>query len=192
MLRGSNLPMLRGPMLNQPQGPARMNKQPRLMRPLAQSQYQHQGMRILLQWSASQTDAFTSVTRWLENILRELYASYVATLRGSISKRSNPIAQDPLTSTMVRGYPMYISHATISRLLYGPTTGHCWSLNTADFDYRWDIIRSGAFQRNAEQRKTVILWLAKYIAADGERAEWVATPWLGIRKATLNFEAKFF
>uniref|UniRef100_M1DG60 Integrase core domain containing protein n=1 Tax=Solanum tuberosum TaxID=4113 RepID=M1DG60_SOLTU len=127
-----------------------------------------------------------------EEIVREFYASYVATLRGSISKRSKPLAQDPLTSTMVRGFSVDISPATISRFLYGPTTGHSWSLNTAEFDYRWDIVRSGTFQRNAEQREAVILWLARYITADGERAEWVATPRLGIRKATLNFVAKFF
>uniref|UniRef100_M1DA23 Integrase core domain containing protein n=1 Tax=Solanum tuberosum TaxID=4113 RepID=M1DA23_SOLTU len=58
-----------------------------------------------------------------EEIVREFYASYAATLRGSISKKSKPIAQDPLTSTMVRGCPVDISHATISRFLYGPTTG---------------------------------------------------------------------
>ncbi|KAG5600404.1 hypothetical protein H5410_031774 [Solanum commersonii] len=90
-----------------------------------------------------------------EETMREFYASYAATLRGSISKR---------------------------RFLYGPTAGHSWSLNTAEFDYKWDIVRSGAFQRNSEQ----------YIAANGERAEWVAAPRLGIRKATLNFVAKFF
>uniref|UniRef100_M1DM46 Integrase core domain containing protein n=1 Tax=Solanum tuberosum TaxID=4113 RepID=M1DM46_SOLTU len=64
-----------------------------------------------------------------EEIVREFYAAYPAILRGSISKQSKPIAQDSLTSTMVRG---------------------------------------------------------------GERVEWVATPRLGIRKATLNFVAKFF
>jgi len=85
-----------------------------------------------------------------------------------------------------------ISPATISRFLYGRTTGQSWSLNTSEFDYRWDCVRSGAFQRNAEQREAIILWLARYIAADGERAEWVATPRLGIRKATLTFVAKFF
>ncbi|KAG5620376.1 hypothetical protein H5410_005594 [Solanum commersonii] len=37
-----------------------------------------------------------------EEIVRELYASYVATLRGLISKWSKTTAQDPLTSTMVR------------------------------------------------------------------------------------------
>ncbi|KAG5576770.1 hypothetical protein H5410_056904 [Solanum commersonii] len=90
-----------------------------------------------------------------EEIVREFYASYAATLRGSISKRSKPLAKDPLTSTL-------------------------------------DIVRSGAFQRNSEQREVVILWLARYIAADGERAEWVAAPRLGIRKATLTFVVKFF
>ncbi|KAG5585447.1 hypothetical protein H5410_045881 [Solanum commersonii] len=80
-----------------------------------------------------------------EEIVREFYASYVATLRSSIS-----MDQDPLTSTVVRGYPVDISHATISRFLYGPTTGHSWSLNKIEFEYRWDIVRSGAFHMNAE------------------------------------------
>ncbi|KAG5632094.1 hypothetical protein H5410_003811 [Solanum commersonii] len=53
-------------------------------------------------------------------------------------------------------------------------------------------MRSGAFQRNAEQRESIILWLSKYIAADGERVEWVDTRRLGMRKATLNFMAKSF
>ncbi|KAG5585933.1 hypothetical protein H5410_046367 [Solanum commersonii] len=103
-----------------------------------------------------------------EEIVREFYASYAATLWGSISKRSKPLAQDPLTSTLVRGCPVDISPATIRRFLYGPTAGHSWSLNTAEFDYRWDIVRSGAFQRNFEQREAVIHWLAKYIAADAK------------------------
>uniref|UniRef100_M1DZ10 Integrase core domain containing protein n=1 Tax=Solanum tuberosum TaxID=4113 RepID=M1DZ10_SOLTU len=93
---------------------------------------------------------------------------------------------------MVRGCLVDISPATISRFLYGPTAGHSWSLNTSEFDYRWDIVQSGTFERNAEQREAVLLWLARYIAADGERVEWVAAPRLGIRKATLNFVAKFF
>ncbi|KAG5581282.1 hypothetical protein H5410_051909 [Solanum commersonii] len=49
-----------------------------------------------------------------EEIMREFYASYAATLRGSIEKRSNPTAQDPITSTIVRGFPIDISHTTIS------------------------------------------------------------------------------
>ncbi|KAG5575423.1 hypothetical protein H5410_055557, partial [Solanum commersonii] len=127
-----------------------------------------------------------------EEIVREFYASYAATLRGSTSKRSKPLAQDPLTSTLVRGCPVDISPATIRRFLYGPTAGHSWSLNTAEFDYRWDIVRSGAFQRNSEQREAVIHWLAKYILCRRWRSENGFRPRLGIRKATLTFVAKFF
>uniref|UniRef100_M1DYT2 Integrase core domain containing protein n=1 Tax=Solanum tuberosum TaxID=4113 RepID=M1DYT2_SOLTU len=59
----------------------------------------------------------------------------------SISKRAKPTEQDSLTSTIVRGCPIDISRATISQFLYGPITGHSWSLNTTKFDYRWDIVR---------------------------------------------------
>uniref|UniRef100_M1DRN1 Putative plant transposon protein domain-containing protein n=1 Tax=Solanum tuberosum TaxID=4113 RepID=M1DRN1_SOLTU len=106
-----------------------------------------------------------------EEMVREFYASYAATLCGLISKRSKPTAQDPLTSTMVRGCLVDISPDTINRFLYGPTTGHSWSVNATEFEYRWDIVRSDAFQRNADQQEAVILWLAKYIAADAERAD---------------------
>uniref|UniRef100_M1DNE5 Integrase core domain containing protein n=1 Tax=Solanum tuberosum TaxID=4113 RepID=M1DNE5_SOLTU len=91
-----------------------------------------------------------------EEIVWEFYASYASTLRGSISKWSKLLAQDTLTSMLVRGCPVDISPATIRHFLYGPTTGHSW-----------------------------------YIAADGERTEWVVAPRLGIRKATFNFVAKF-
>ncbi|KAG5598756.1 hypothetical protein H5410_030126 [Solanum commersonii] len=118
--------------------------------------------------------------------------SYLATLRGSISKRSKPLAQDPLTSTLVRGCPVDISPATIQRFLYGPTAGHSWSLNTAELDYRWDIVRSGAFQRNSAARGRDT-WLAKYITAQmAASLNGFFAPRLGIRKATLTFVAKFF
>ncbi|KAG5631546.1 hypothetical protein H5410_003263 [Solanum commersonii] len=117
-----------------------------------------------------------------EEIVWEFYASFAATLRGSISKRSKPLAQDPLIFTFVRGCPVDISYSTIKRFLYGPTTGQSWYLNTTEFDYRWNTVWSGAFQRNAEQREVDLLWLARYIVGDDERAKWLAAPWLGIRK----------
>ncbi|KAG5580958.1 hypothetical protein H5410_051585 [Solanum commersonii] len=92
--------------------------------------------------------------------------------------------QPHLTRPLAQSCPVDISQANISRYLYWPTTGHSWSLNTVEFDYRWDIVRSGAFQRNAEQREAVILWLAKYIVAVGERTEWVAT--LGVSPTKAN------
>ncbi|KAG5606311.1 hypothetical protein H5410_027803 [Solanum commersonii] len=48
-------PILRGPTPSQQQGLTKMNKQPLLIRPLAQSQCPYQGMRTLLQWPVSQT-----------------------------------------------------------------------------------------------------------------------------------------
>uniref|UniRef100_M1DLJ6 Integrase core domain containing protein n=1 Tax=Solanum tuberosum TaxID=4113 RepID=M1DLJ6_SOLTU len=91
-----------------------------------------------------------------------------------------------------RGFLVDISHTTISRFLYGPGPDHTWTLNTAEFDYRWDVVRSGAFKCNAEQRKAILLCLARHIAADGERVDWVSSPRLGIRKVTLSLVAKFF
>ncbi|KAG5609664.1 hypothetical protein H5410_020945 [Solanum commersonii] len=98
MLQGPNLPILQDPVPNQPQSSERMIKLPRLMRPLARS---------------------TSS----EEIVWEFYASYAATLRGSISKRSKPLAQDPLTFTIVRdgtscGVALYRGMLSSERLLY--------------------------------------------------------------------------
>uniref|UniRef100_M1DBL8 Integrase core domain containing protein n=1 Tax=Solanum tuberosum TaxID=4113 RepID=M1DBL8_SOLTU len=65
---------------------------------------------------------------YIEEIVQEFYASYAATLHDSIDKRSKPTAQDPFTSTLVRGIPVDISQITISRFLYG--TGTNWAVNT--------------------------------------------------------------
>ncbi|KAG5612394.1 hypothetical protein H5410_023675 [Solanum commersonii] len=167
-----------------------MNKQPRLMRPLAQSQYQRHGMMTLLQWLASQIDEssrgactlsptsigflnFTSVNGWLE-----IEGLITRRLRGSstpfmlpLSEVRSPSGPSPQLKTL--SLPL-------------------WFENIAEFDYRWDIVKGGAFQRNAKQREAVTLWLAKHIVADSNRAEWVTAPQLGIQKATLNFVAKFF
>uniref|UniRef100_M1DIV7 Integrase core domain containing protein n=1 Tax=Solanum tuberosum TaxID=4113 RepID=M1DIV7_SOLTU len=88
-------------------------------------------------------------------------------LRGSIHKNVKPRAQPPLKATLVHGFSVDISHITISRFLYG--SGTTWALNSAEFDYRWDIVRSGVFQQNEEQREAILLWLARYIVVDGQR-----------------------
>lgn len=62
-----------------------------------------------------------------EEIVREFYGSYLATLQGSIHNRAKLTKQDPLTYT-------------ICRFLYGPTTGITWSLNSVEFGYWWDTI----------------------------------------------------
>uniref|UniRef100_M1E0F9 Integrase core domain containing protein n=1 Tax=Solanum tuberosum TaxID=4113 RepID=M1E0F9_SOLTU len=52
------------------------------------------------------------------------------------------------------------------RFLYSPTTSHSCPLNTTKFDYRWDVMRGGAFQGNAEKWEAITLWLSKHITAD--------------------------
>uniref|UniRef100_M1DPP0 Integrase core domain containing protein n=1 Tax=Solanum tuberosum TaxID=4113 RepID=M1DPP0_SOLTU len=58
------------------------------------------------------------------------------------------------------------SETTIRQFFYGPAC--TWALNTAKFDYRWDIVRSEEFQQSAEERETVLHWRESYIATDGE------------------------
>lgn len=60
-----------------------------------------------------------------------------------------------------------------------PNFFHTWALNTTEFNYKWEVVTTKSFTRNAEQREAVLLWLSS-IAADRERAEWVATPRLSI------------
>jgi len=94
------------------------------------------------EWMARESGTYS------EEIVREFYGSYAATLRGSIHKNAKPRAQPPLKATLVHGYSLDISQITINQFLYGPST--TWALNTVEFDYQWDIVRSGAFQWNAE------------------------------------------
>ncbi|KAG5580221.1 hypothetical protein H5410_050848 [Solanum commersonii] len=56
----------------------------------------------------------------LREIVRGVLCFLCDPLRGSISS-GEALAQDPLTSTLVRGCPVDISPTTIRRFLYGPT-----------------------------------------------------------------------
>lgn len=60
---------------------------------------------------------------YTEEIIREFYVSYVASLRGSIDKRARPAKQDRLTYTIVWGCGVDISKSTIRRYM-APPSGH--------------------------------------------------------------------
>lgn len=60
------------------------------------------------------------------------------------------------------------------------------------FDYRWDVASGVDFQRSTQKQEAVKMWLAQYIAVDGEWVDWFIEHWVSIRKAILNFMAKFF
>uniref|UniRef100_M1DA83 Integrase core domain containing protein n=1 Tax=Solanum tuberosum TaxID=4113 RepID=M1DA83_SOLTU len=118
--------------------------------------------------------------KYNKEITREFYASYVATIRNYIVKWSKSVSQPPLKSTLVRDFTVYIFEVTIRSFLYRPH--HTLPNNTAEYDYQMGIIQSGAFQRDAEQRETLLTWLDRHITEDRERAEWVRTPCLEIHK----------
>uniref|UniRef100_M1DZJ6 Integrase core domain containing protein n=1 Tax=Solanum tuberosum TaxID=4113 RepID=M1DZJ6_SOLTU len=108
-----------------------------------------------------------------------------------------PIAQEtsrpsppPLQTTLVRNFPVDISKTTIRRFIYG--SAHTMPINIAEYDYRMGIVQSGAFQRNVEQRETLLRWIAQHIAEEGKGIKWVRSMTLPIIKASLIFAAKFF
>ena len=57
--------------------------------------------------------------RYSEEMVREFYTSYVATLRSQIDRRAAPAKQAPLEQVRVRGVPVDISLPGIRRFLYG-------------------------------------------------------------------------
>uniref|UniRef100_M1DC09 Integrase core domain containing protein n=1 Tax=Solanum tuberosum TaxID=4113 RepID=M1DC09_SOLTU len=81
-----------------------------------------------------------------EEMTKEFYVSYSATVQNSISKLAKPVAKPPLQSTLVWGFQVDISEATIRCFIYAPT--HTLPINTAEYDYKMGIIQSGSFQRD--------------------------------------------
>ncbi|KAG5615217.1 hypothetical protein H5410_015041 [Solanum commersonii] len=126
-----------------------------------------------------------------DEIVWEFYASYAATLRGSISKRSKPLPQDPLTSTLVRGCSVDISPSTIRRFLYGPTADHSWSLNTSEFDYRWDIVLESLPSEELRRRERDTLVGQIHCCEMAASREWVVAHAFGHPEGDINFVAKF-
>ena len=78
-----------------------------------------------------------------EEIERKFYASYVATLRGSLDRQLIPAKHDPLTMVIVRGCRVDISPTTILLFLYIVPTDPTWDPLTPEFNYRWGLVKSG-------------------------------------------------
>ena len=86
--------------------------------------------------------------RYSEELVREFYASYVTTLRSQIDRRVAPAKQAPLEQVRVRGVPIDISLPAIHRFLYGDNVDDNRTPLTAEFDYRWQIVKDGQFLRD--------------------------------------------
>ncbi|WMV25868.1 hypothetical protein MTR67_019253, partial [Solanum verrucosum] len=136
------------------------------------------------EWMAQSPGKFS------DEMARELYASYVATVRYSISKRAKLLAQPPLQATLVQIFFVDISETTIRQFIYGPD--HTLPINTAAYEYMMGMVQSGAFQRDTEKIASLLRWMTRHIAVEGECIEWVHNMTLPIRKAILSFTVKFF
>ena len=62
---------------------------------------------------------------------------------------------------------------------------------TAEFDYRWKLIKDGRFQREPNMRETTKWYITHHLSVDGEAADWVLEPKGSIKKANLTFTTKF-
>lgn len=63
---------------------------------------------------------------------------------------------------------------------------------TAEFDYRWNVVRSNHFQRDRDLRESPKRWNSQYVSIDGEGADLVTHPRSIIKKANFTFQTKFF
>lgn len=82
----------------------------------------------------------------------------MATLRGSLNRRARPAKQDPLTTVLVWRFEVDISPVTIRRFMYGTDITQFPLI--LEFYYKWEMVKSGLFQRTLEQREAGKRWLA--------------------------------
>ena len=78
-----------------------------------------------------------------EEMVREFYISYVAALWGPSNRLANPANQVLLTYVLVRGRQVDISSPSIHRFLYGEATDAGRVPLTAEFDYKWKVVKTG-------------------------------------------------
>ena len=98
--------------------------------------------------------------RYSEEMVREFYASYVATLQSQIYRRASPAKQAPLEKVRVRGVQVDIFLPAIRRFLYSEGVDATRTPLTAEFDYRWQIVKDGQFLREPSLRQTTKRWIA--------------------------------
>ena len=110
-----------------------------------------------------------SLGRYSEELVREFYASYVDILISHIDRRADPSKQAPLDNVRVRGIHVDISLPAIRRYLYGEDVDANRTPLTAEFDYRWQIVKDGQFLREPSLRETTKRWMDfLHLSVDGE------------------------
>ncbi|TMW98758.1 hypothetical protein EJD97_003517 [Solanum chilense] len=116
----------------------------------------------------------------------EAYAS------AEIDRRAAPAKQAPMEQVRLRGVQVDISLPAIGRFLYGEGVDVTRTPLTAEFDYRWQIVKDGQFLCEPSLIETTKRWMALHLSVYGEGADWVTEPKGSIKKANLTFTAKFW
>ena len=117
--------------------------------------------RYRLEWTAR------PLGRYSDEMVRQFYASYVETLRSQIDRRAAPAKQAPLEKIQVRGVQIDISLPAIRRFLYGEGVDATCTPLTAEFDYRWQIVKDGQFLHEPSLRETTKRWMALHLSVAG-------------------------
>ena len=99
-------------------------------------------------------------------MVREFNTSYVATLRSQIVKRVIPAKQAPLEQVRVRGIQVDISLPAIRRFLYGEGVDATRTPLTAEFYYRWQLVKDGQFLLEPSLREITKRWMALHLSVD--------------------------
>ena len=69
-----------------------------------------------------------------------------------------------------------ISLPAIRRFLYDECFDATQTPLTAEFDYRWQIVKHGQFLHEPALRETTKRWMDLHLSVDGEGADWVTEP----------------
>lgn len=129
--------------------------------------------------------------RYSEELVRQFYAFYVATLRSQIDMRAAPAKQDLLEQVRIHGIQDDISLPSIRQYLYDENVDENRTPLTAEFDFRWQIVKDVQFMREPSLRETSNRWITPHLCIYGEGADWVTEPKGAIKKANLTFTTKF-
>ncbi|TMW85002.1 hypothetical protein EJD97_023970 [Solanum chilense] len=85
-----------------------------------------------------------------------------------------------------------ISLPSIRRYLYGEDVDANQTPLTAEFDYRWQVVKDGQFLREPSLRETTKRCMCLHLSVDGEGADSVTKPKGAIKKANRTFMSNFY
>ncbi|TMW84050.1 hypothetical protein EJD97_000138 [Solanum chilense] len=134
------------------------------------------------------TRALTLITdqpnRWCVNGQYQVYSDAknlndkgIMTRPLTLEQRADyPAKQDPLEQVLVRRIQVDMSLPSIRRYLYDENVDANRTPLTAEFDYRWQIVKGGQFLHETSLRETTKRWMALYLSINAEGDAAIAFP----------------